>query len=934
MILIVFTLILIIAAYRLYHYLTAFFVLSIFLRLINLENQVSNNFGENQGSNNFGENQVSNNFGENQVSNNFGENQVSNNFGENLVSNNFGENLVSNNVGENLVSNNVGQNQVNNNVGQNQVNNNFEENQVSNNFEQDQVSNNFEQNQVSNNFEENQVNNNFEENQNSGGDVQNARGLLVWIIGISPIEKGGGGGEEEEEEEEEKKKKKKKNKKKNKKKKKKKTEIGTDWSTARISLTLFKRFTLDGTSPKSGERDRVEGLFSTWLGSSSSRRTLQNQTIVLWSWVVSKPLYHGLPLSQAPRSTLKTLPKHTDVPQVSQEDTCRRRHHLSTRGTSQSKRTIDRVNPTTSRLDCPKEPTAFAAGIRDSNAPWEESQSAERSVENPLTSMPCLEAPESATSSTSTPLAKSPMRIHRRRKAGATFRLPKMALPKMLLPTVCFCFLILVGLMVTPCEALCPETCTCDDVALVVRCEPSATLDVLPLTFNPGLQQLTMYGTDIHTLDINSMMWYVDLRHVNLSKNMIMRVMPETFKNQAHLEELHLAQNNISELESEMFMGLSNLIVLTLRGNIIEYLDAGVFVHLKQLKDLDLSENRLQSIEDNALEGLDNLRVLHLHDNRLATIPSQNLALVPDLAYLSLGGNEFFEVNEYDLGSLKTLKDLNLSGAQLGDGLTVDSFKGLSGLTKLMLEDCGLEEVPTAALSPLIKLEELHIGRNLFTSLPPNAFSYNRHLSALYISGCPELTYINKDFLHSNVNIRTVVISQNPHLTYIDEDAFQFLSELSLLNLHGNNIQTLSENVASWKDIEKWSLVGNPIACNCSAAWLREHIISLNSSLSLRCVSPPGLSGTTLASTQMTDLACGMDPAIKGLVIGLVVTVVVVVAIVVVLLYRHHGSCVHRLLKGHRLDRHGGTFGHHSCSHDNYQGYIMTPQKPVPVTEL
>ena len=376
--------------------------------------------------------------------------------------------------------------------------------------------------------------------------------------------------------------------------------------------------------------------------------------------------------------------------------------------------------------------------------------------------------------------------------------------------------------------------------------------------------------------------------------------------------------------------------MLSFRGNVIETLDAGVFVHLKQLKDLDLSENRLDKIDDQALSGLANLRVLHLHDNRLVAIPSSNLALVPNLAYLSLGGNEFLEVKEGDLQSMRTLKDLNLSGAQLGDGLTIKSFQGLSGLRKLMLEGCGLKEVPTAALSPLTKLEELHIGRNLFTSLPQNSFSDNRHLYSLYISGCPDLMYIKKDVLYDNVNIKHVVITQNPHLTYIEEDAFRFLSELSLLDLHGNNIHTLSENAASWKDIEKWSLEGNPIACNCSAAWLRMLTVAPNSSSSVKCASPPGLASVPLHSTKLSDLACGMDPATQGLVIGLVVIflVLVIAIVVVIMLYRHHGSCVHRLLKGHRLDRHGGTFGHHTCSHDHYQGYIMTPQKPVPVTEL
>ncbi|XP_069170152.1 leucine-rich repeat neuronal protein 2 [Procambarus clarkii] len=507
--------------------------------------------------------------------------------------------------------------------------------------------------------------------------------------------------------------------------------------------------------------------------------------------------------------------------------------------------------------------------------------------------------------------------------------------PQMVLPSLAMYCLLLVGSLVTPCAAICPNNCTCDDEALVVRCEPS-NIDVLPFTFNPALQQLTMYGTEIHTLDTNSLLWYLDLRHVNLSKNMIMRVLPKTFEHQSHLEELHLAQNNISDLAAEMFLGLSNLIVLSLRGNAIESLKGGVFIHLNQLRDLDLSENRIERLDEQALSGLSNLRVLHLRDNRLTVIPATNLALVSDLAELSLGGNNFTEVKEGDLQSMITLKDLDLSGAFLDEGLTVDSFEGLSGLRKLKLEGCGLKSIPTTPLNTLSKLEELHIGRNLFTNLPSDAFRSNRNLHSLYVSGCPNLVYMEKGVLQHNLNIKQVVITQNPQLTYIAPDALRFLPELSLLDLHNNNLQQISEHAASWADIDVWHLEGNPITCNCSAAWLRELTLTPNSSASLKCASPPRLANVPLHSTQMSDLACGMDPATQGLVIGLVVCVIVIVvaAVVVMMLYRHHGSCVHRLLKGHHIGGRGSGCDHHPYTHNYHPAYTMTPTKPVPVTEL
>ncbi|MPC24295.1 Leucine-rich repeat neuronal protein 2 [Portunus trituberculatus] len=413
---------------------------------------------------------------------------------------------------------------------------------------------------------------------------------------------------------------------------------------------------------------------------------------------------------------------------------------------------------------------------------------------------------------------------------------------------------------------------------------------------------------------------------------MITEVMPETFKKQKFLEELHLAQNNISKLTKKMFVGLSNLIVLSLRKNVIESLGEEVFVYLKHLQDLDLSENRIEKLEEGALMGLSNLRVLHLRDNRLTAVPASNLALVPDLAELSLGTNYFTTIKQEDFNYTKGLKSLDLSGTALNEGLNIESFKNLSSLRKLSMESCRLRVIPSAALSSLSSLEELHIGHNPFTTLPSDVFRYNHNLHSLYISGCPELVHIEKNVLQANLNIKQVIITHNPRLTYIAQDALRLLPELSMLDLRHNNLQQISEHAATWPDIKHWYLEGNPIACNCSAAWLRTLLLDANFSASLKCASPPRLAGRALRSTEISDLACGMDSATQGLVIGLVICflVVMIATVVVVMLYRHHDSCVHRLLKGHHIGGHGSQYNH-SFSHSYHPAYTVTPTKPVPL---
>ncbi|KAK4292103.1 hypothetical protein Pmani_035107 [Petrolisthes manimaculis] len=435
-----------------------------------------------------------------------------------------------------------------------------------------------------------------------------------------------------------------------------------------------------------------------------------------------------------------------------------------------------------------------------------------------------------------------------------------------------------------------------------------------------------------------------------------MKVHPETFRNQQSLEELHLAENNISTITADMFIGLTNLIVLSLRGNVIKSLEGRIFRHLKLLKDLDLSENRINHLADDALAGLSNLRVLHLQSNKLHAIPAHNLKLVPDLAELSLGGNEFEEIQESDFQYMRTLKDLDLSGAKLEGVLLPESFRGLTGLRKLNLDRCGLETVPSVALSVLGQLEELHIGQNLFFTLPTDVLQNNRNLQVLYVSRCPRLQRLERNVLEHNLHIKTIIITNNPQLVYIAPDALRFLPELRVLDLRRNNLHSLSEHAASWTDIDHWYLEGNPISCNCSAAWLHKLMLSrpnnnknTSSNGRVLCFSPRGLAGVPLRSTQISELACGLALPTQSLVIALVVcgVVVVMAGVVVVMLYRHHNSCVHRLVKGHhQLGGGGGGVGGGGggqrggkCdlpySHNYHQTYTMTSSSnPVPVTEL
>ncbi|KAF2361073.1 Leucine-rich repeat [Trinorchestia longiramus] len=486
--------------------------------------------------------------------------------------------------------------------------------------------------------------------------------------------------------------------------------------------------------------------------------------------------------------------------------------------------------------------------------------------------------------------------------------------------------------------------CETGEEKRVVKCVDAA-IDLVPMCLSPALLQLSLHSTKIHALYLVSLRFYTDLRHVNLSDNEINYIEAKSFECQPNLEELHLAHNKLTSLDPDTFLGLHNLTVLSLQGNLLDEIPDRTFEHLRRLEMLDLSHNRLHSIGDSALQPLSVLRVLQLSNNMLQGVPAAALEHVPNLAELSLGTNSFSALRAEDLAPLSFLTSLDLSGAPLQDGLHAQSFSALKDLRLLRLDDCGLKSVPTEALGVLERLENLYLNRNEFVELGPQILDNNRRLQIIEIMGCPELERISSDAFKSNLDLRRVIIARNPKLWIIPAGTFRFLTQMTYLDLHANNLRTLQREVAVWNDIPIWLLHDNPLECNCSIAWLREQLDINSSKPAVLCSTPPRLGGRALATTEVADVSCGIGPATQGLMIGIIVVVslAICIAVIVVLLFRHRRPLFREMFKrpewNGRTEWNGRCAGS-TCSRDlrayphDYPEYIMAAHKPVPVTEL
>lgn len=379
-------------------------------------------------------------------------------------------------------------------------------------------------------------------------------------------------------------------------------------------------------------------------------------------------------------------------------------------------------------------------------------------------------------------------------------------------------------------EALCPQRCTCNDLA--VLCDSTQT-DNVPIYLNPSLQKLS------------------------LSKNRIKNVY-SSFTLYQDLVMLNLSHNLISELDRKSFV-IQKLQILLLNNNQLRELNARVFMGLNRLETLDLSYNQIESISTDAFFACLNLKTLNLQANRLRQVPS--FFYLQNLASLSLAANLLSHLPELAFSPLTTLQKLVLDANHIGH-ISVSAFVHLSNLTALHLEGNRLLSVPTESLGVLGRLETLHIGRNPISTLRPHTFRGLNQLKTLVVSNSP-LNTIDRAALLENGQLSRLLLEHNRHLAVIEEGIFAAqTTSLRYLSLRGNGISTLRPGTLSTlARLRHLDLRENPLACNCSLDWLASWLRANNGSLSaehVKCIAGNNIHGPifNLASLSRSDLSC------------------------------------------------------------------------------
>lgn len=170
----------------------------------------------------------------------------------------------------------------------------------------------------------------------------------------------------------------------------------------------------------------------------------------------------------------------------------------------------------------------------------------------------------------------------------------------------------------------------------------SGSLDKIPRLASE-IQNLDLHGNPLKVLaqDAFGSIGLLNLQRINLSSTSLRSLHPDSFRELRILVELDLSQNMLLELLPNTFQGNDRLRMLVLSENPITTLVADQFPVLPHLKRLELARCKLGSIHPTAFKNLSNLEMVQIHQNLLLNLHKDTFNL-PKLKTLTLSDNPWY----------------------------------------------------------------------------------------------------------------------------------------------------------------------------------------------------------------------------------------------------------------------------------------------------
>ncbi|XP_065660967.1 slit homolog 2 protein-like [Hydra vulgaris] len=227
-----------------------------------------------------------------------------------------------------------------------------------------------------------------------------------------------------------------------------------------------------------------------------------------------------------------------------------------------------------------------------------------------------------------------------------------------------------------------------------------------------------------------------DLRHLELSGNLIESFPAEHFEGFQKLEYLGLNNNNIVKLPPRLSTYLPNLKTIFLNGNNIEELSFSVLIGYENIETMSLKKNKIKNISDFSFQKLEFLRELFLSENYIT------------------------QITQYTFYGLRNLQKLLLNN-NLVNTIHKKAFSNTTHLVDLFLHSNNLEFVPEGIVSGLHSLQILTLNNNKIRYIHQMAFQNSSKSIKELLLNKNQITALPLHAL-SNINIARINLQENP----------------------------------------------------------------------------------------------------------------------------------------------------------------------------
>lgn len=286
--------------------------------------------------------------------------------------------------------------------------------------------------------------------------------------------------------------------------------------------------------------------------------------------------------------------------------------------------------------------------------------------------------------------------------------------------------------------------CACNDSFQAI-CEFTSENTEIPKNLPVKLRNLTINGGKFSELRDKDLANYVNLEKLQLTRNNLYKIHPNTFSNLTHLRFLVIQYNPLETLDEYSFGGIRNLTELIITNNQIRYIRQRAFYNSSNIRQFDLRHNPVERIESYAFTNVRDVEHLHL--------PLYVRHIEPD-AFHNMSHVHFIE--------LRYWQAVDSRPSQKG-GIAPYTFRGLSHITSILIERSHLGVLHSNAFHGLSDVGILSIQKGEINTIKKDSFTGVTNVGILEIDSNLVWMVESKAWveLYSKMNSMRVVVTKN-----------------------------------------------------------------------------------------------------------------------------------------------------------------------------